>query len=120
MFTGTASHSPNGVKLGVIRLLWAISILLVPRKLFRLIGNTPDSTSVAIARILGARQLAQAAVEVTMWPRWRRLGIAVDVAHAGSAVAFARFDIRWRRIWLIDSVVATAFAFSAVRFSEPP
>lgn len=107
------------MKLGSIRLLWAGSLLLVPRKLFGLVGDTPDTTSLAIARILGARQLAQGVVEFTAWPSWRRLGIAVDLTHAGSALLFARFDARWRRVWLIDSAVATAFALSVVRGSEP-
>jgi hypothetical protein len=67
-----------------------------------------------VARVLGARHLLQAAVEARGAERQARgrsiLGRSVDLSHAGTAVALAATDRRWRRLAVVDAVIATGFA----------
>jgi hypothetical protein len=66
-----------------------------PRALRVLAGEPVDRPAVRVARVLGARQLVQAAVLTTyQGPRWRRAGAAVDAAHAASMLALARLSRR--------------------------
>ena len=103
-------RSHHGTILGTIRLMWATALLIAPRPLLRFVGKEPDMTSVAVARVLGARHALQGVVEIGAWPRWRRVGIAADLAHAATGIAFAGVDPRWRRVGLTDTAVAAAFA----------
>ncbi len=73
----------------------------------RATGPGPRTT----ARVLGVRQLLQAAVTGgDPSPRGLRLGAATDAAHAASMAALAVTDRRWRRAALIDALAATTFA----------
>lgn len=100
--------------IGAIRLAWAALLLGAPEKVLGVVGGPVDRTSVTVARVLGVRHSIQGAVEVAMWPRWRRTGSFVDAAHGLTAAGLAVSDRRWRRLGLIDSVIAAAFALAGL------
>ena len=96
----------------VARAGWACVLLLVPDKVLQVGGGPPVPTAaVAVARVLGARQLLQAVVTVVA-PAGPVAGVgaAVDALHAGTGVGLAAVSPRWRRIALVDAVLAGAFA----------
>ncbi|MFB9358473.1 hypothetical protein [Actinoplanes nipponensis] len=95
-----------------VRAGWAAALLLVPHRLLRAAGPAPvPAAAVAVARVLGARHLLQAAAGA-----WApagpvtRLGAVVDILHTGSCVAFAAVSPRWRRAALLDALVEAGFA----------
>ncbi len=107
--------------LGVIRLAWAALLLAAPERVIAAFDGPVDTTSVTVARILGARHAAQGLVEVATWPRCRRAGSLVDAAHSVTAAGFGAMAARWRRVGFADSVVAAGFAFAGRRhFGSPP
>jgi len=104
------------------RLMWASVLLVAPSRLVALTATGPRVGSgsgdpaqagageVATARVLGARHVVQATVELACGPCWRRTGVVVDVAHGVSMLAIAAASPRWRRAALSDASVAAAFA----------
>jgi hypothetical protein len=103
--------APPRPTLGVIRLAWAAILLAAPATVVDVLGGPVEPTSVAVARILGARHAAQGLVEMAAWPRWRHAGALVDAAHSLTAAGLGVRSPRWRRVAFTDSVVAAAFAF---------
>ncbi|HLH83423.1 MAG TPA: hypothetical protein VKV38_09170 [Trebonia sp.] len=99
----------------LIRCGYGVALLGVPGLLLRLAGRSRDGRARDAARVLGARQLAQAALTA---PRpsatTLALGAEVDLAHALSMLALAVTDRRCRRLGYADAVVATAFAAAGV------
>ena len=104
--------TPARPTLGVIRLVWATTLLAAPAAILDALGGPVDSTSVSVARILGARHAAQGLVEVATWPKWRRAGFFTDAAHSLTAVGLGVSAPRWRRVGLTDSSIAAAFALA--------
>ncbi|MHB1929537.1 MAG: hypothetical protein ACYDEN_06575 [Acidimicrobiales bacterium] len=103
--------------LGGIRLAWGAALLAVPRRCIRLAPGAPTDIAgdaVAVARVLGARQVAQAIVELAAWPRLRRTGAAADLLHASSGVALAAADQRWRGVAVADTALASGFAVAGL------
>lgn len=98
----------------VARAGWATALLLVPERVLG-VGGQPSipAAAVVVARVLGARQLLQAALTAAA-PTGSLLsaGAAVDAVHAGTNVGLAAMSPRWRRIALIDAVIAATFAAS--------
>jgi hypothetical protein len=103
----------------LVRAAWGGALLLGPHIVLVAVGRS-QAASVArasvVLRILGARHLAQAALEL------RRPtadvctpGAVADALHAGSAIALAACDRTWRRAALLDSTVATGFAIATAR-----
>ena len=73
-------------------------------------GRAPSRRARTVARILGARHLAQAVL--TLWrprPAVFLAGAGIDACHAASMVALAMCDPRMRRAGLADALTATAF-----------
>jgi len=73
-------------------------------------GQAPSQRARAVARILGARHLAQAVL--TLWrprPAVFLAGAGIDACHAVSMVTLAVWDPRMRRAGLADALTATAF-----------
>ncbi len=107
-------HTParRGRILGAVRLAWAATLVAAPHRIIAFAGGRPSPTAVAIARVLAARHALQGIVEVTTWPRWRKPGMAVDGAHALSALALAGLDTRWRHIAFCDAAVAGGFGLA--------
>jgi len=75
------------------------------------IGHATGPGPRATARVLGVRQLLQAAI-TSGDPSARGLGLgaATDAAHAASMAALAVADRRWRRVAVIDALAAATFA----------
>jgi hypothetical protein len=98
----------------VARAGWACVLLFVPEKVLRIGGRPPiPAAATAVARVLGARQLVQAAVTaVAPTGSIAGLGALVDGLHAGTTVGAAALSPRWRRTALTDAVIAAGFAAS--------
>ena len=74
-------------------------------------GQSPDRTSRAVMRILGARHLIQAVATIGTSSRvMQALGAEVDALHSLSMLGLAAFRPSHRRDALIDAVVAGCFA----------
>jgi hypothetical protein len=77
----------------------------------QLLGGPLDPGAMAAVRVLGARQLAQAAVSVAVpSARLLALGAGADGAHALSMAVLALADPRRRRPAMISGLVAAVFA----------
>jgi hypothetical protein len=86
--------------------------LLAPDRVLGIGGRPPiPAAAIAVARVLGARQLVQAAVTaVAPTGPVAGLGALVDGLHAGTNLGIAAVSPRWRRIALTDAVIAGGFA----------
>lgn len=81
----------------------------------KMLGVRLDGRARAVVRVLGARQLLQAAVlsagaNGAYGPLLHRLGAVVDFLHSASMVALAASDERRREAAAADAVVAALFA----------
>lgn len=77
----------------------------------RLLGQRLDQRARQIARILGARHLAQACLSgPAPTIAVLALGAEVDAAHAASMIGLAVSGPRWRRAALASAAVAAGFA----------
>jgi hypothetical protein len=87
--------SPVAVVLGA-RAVYGVGLLALPARILAVLARSPlDSETVAVARVLGARQLVQAVILARHPERsWRIAGAGVDALHAGSMAALARFGRR--------------------------
>ena len=99
----------------VIRGAYGLALLGVPGLLIRLAGGPGDVRSRGAARLLGARQLVQAALTAPEPSAMTlALGVEADLAHALSMLGLAVLDQRRRRPGYTDAVGATAFAAAGV------
>lgn len=81
----------------------------------RLLGQRLDPPARLIARILGARHLAQACVSgPAPTAAVLALGVEVDALHAASMIGVAVLSRRWRPAALISAAVAAGFATAGV------
>ena len=87
-------------------------LLCAPGPLTSAAAGRPASTGArATARVLGARQLLQAAVTgAGASPAVLALGAVTDLVHAASMLGLALAGRRWRRAALLDAALATALA----------
>ncbi|GID31977.1 SDR family oxidoreductase [Paractinoplanes brasiliensis] len=95
---------------------WASALLLAPEVLLRTAGRPVPAAATVVARVLGTRQILQAAV-TTAAPTARvtLLSAALDALHASTGLALAAASPRWRRIALVDATIATGLAVAAWR-----
>ncbi len=100
--------------LTAIRAGWGAALLIAPGAV---LGELPhgriDRPARVFARVLGARQLAQAGIAAS--PRgssrgWILAGAAVDATHATTMVALAWLLPDRRRLALTNAATASAFA----------
>lgn len=97
--------------LELARVLVGLCQLLLPRQLYRAaLGTSPPPGAVAVMRILGARHVVQGLLLARAGRTWHRCGALVDLAHAGTMVAVACSDRRWRKPAGVDAVLASSFA----------
>jgi hypothetical protein len=76
-------------------------------------GQPPSRRARQVARILGVRHLAQAAITaLNPGPEVVALGVVVDLLHAASMYAFAAVLPDLRRAELADALAATALAIA--------
>lgn len=94
-----------------VRACYGTVLLCVPGPALGLsTGQPPSPRARAVARILGARHLAQAVL--TLWrpsPAVFLAGAGVDACHAASMLALAAADRGLRHAGLADACAATAF-----------
>jgi hypothetical protein len=87
----------------------AVQLLRPAYSAEQLLGGPLDPGAAAAVRVLGARQLAQAAVSVTApSARLLALGAGADGAHALSMAVLALADHRRRRPAMVSGLVAAA------------
>lgn len=95
----------------LIRGTYGLALLGAPGLFLRLAGRPGDGQARRVARMLGARQLAQAALTAPgPSTATLALGVEVDLAHALSMLGLAVADRRRRRLGYADAAVAAAFA----------
>lgn len=90
--------------------------LLVPALIAGGVADQPiDTSTQRVIRVLGARHIAQAALQVAVPRRGVvRLGVAIDALHCASMVAYAlsRAEPSHRRLARTDAVIASVFALT--------
>lgn len=81
-------------KVEVARGVFGAALLMAPRPMLRHVHRVEvDRRSIAVARVLGIRQLAQAGLSgVEPSPEVLAVGIWVDTAHAATALGLAIID----------------------------
>jgi uncharacterized membrane protein (DUF4010 family) len=117
-----------GRALDAVRVAYGAGLLLLPAgALERLARASLDTAAVRVARVLGARELLQAALlTASPSPRRRLAGAAVDALHAASMLAVARWSHRSARRTLARRNARTAAMLAVggciaagLRFSVP-
>lgn len=108
--------APLGVRsMSIARAGYGGALLCVPGPMITALTGAPVSGRVlAVARVLGARQLAQAAVCGLAPARGLiQAGAVVDGLHGASILALAGEKPRLRRALLAETVIAAALASAA-------
>jgi hypothetical protein len=96
-----------------VRAGWGLVLIVAPDAVIAASNGRSDRTSRTTLRVLGLRHLVQAAVVGGHPTRtFQRLGVAVDVLHASSAVALAGIDTRQRRPALTEAAIAGGWALT--------
>ncbi|HEY2507554.1 MAG TPA: hypothetical protein VGI58_13655 [Streptosporangiaceae bacterium] len=100
----------------LVRAGYGAVLVCLPGPLIAMVTGKPvTSRTVVVARVLGVRHLAQAAIcGLVPAPGVVRAGAAVDGLHAASMLAAAAAEPGLRRATLADSGIATAFASAAL------
>jgi hypothetical protein len=106
--TGTRSR----LIIPLARACYGTALLCAPGPIIGVVtGQPPSPRSRQVARVLGVRHLAQAAVTaVNAGPEVVALGVVVDLLHAASMFAFAAAVPSLRRAELADALAATTLA----------
>ena len=121
----TRSTAPTAV--GRLRLLvplaragYGAALLCAPGPMIGVVtGKPPSRRARQVARVLGVRHLAQAAVTVlNPGPEVVALGVVVDLLHAASMFAFAAVVPDLRDAELADALAATALAVAEPAMSS--
>jgi hypothetical protein len=101
----------------VARGVWGAALLVSPRAVLEQVhGVRADARSIAVARVLGARHLAQATLSgVRPTPAVLALGVWVDTVHAGTALTLAAADRTRARAGVTDAAVAAGWAAAGFR-----
>jgi hypothetical protein len=108
----------------LLRGAYGVALCAAPGTVVGLAGGPPATRRArTVARVLGVRQLLQAAVsEAALAPGTGSqdravllgLGAAVDALHAASMLGLAVVDAPRRRAGLADGLIALAFAADAL------
>jgi hypothetical protein len=103
------------IALEVVRGCWGASELLIPGRVVRgLVRRPVDERARVVARILGARHLAQAALTAKGDAVTHVLGGAVDLTHSASMVLLALVDRRRRSEAATSATIALAFGIAEI------
>jgi hypothetical protein len=104
----------------LVRAGWGLALLAAPDRVVAAMGVAePDDQTRAVARVLGARHLAQAAVTLARpTARCLRWGGVVDLAHAGTGVVLAVADARYRRAAFTDAAITTGFGLRGLQTGD--
>ena len=90
-------------------------LLLAPRGVLSQFSGEPcDESTVRVARLLGARQVLQAAVlYARSAPAWQLGGAGVDLLHGLSMLGVAAVSPKYRKVALISARDAGVLALAA-------
>jgi hypothetical protein len=96
----------------LLRTGYGAALLFAPGPTIQLAtGRRPDRRTGQVARLLGARHLAQAAATAALpYPGVFALGATVDAVHAASMVLLGAVSRQARRTALTDALPEAAFA----------
>lgn len=114
----------RAIELG--RAVWGGALLFATRPTLQHVHHLKvDTKSVVVARILGARQLGQAALSgLDPSPEVLAMGVWVDLAHASTAFGLAVVDRSRARGGITDGLVALTWAGlgyrDLIRSTTPP
>jgi hypothetical protein len=99
---------------------YGVALLVAPGPMIGVVtGQPPSRRARQVARILGVRHLAQAAITaLNPGPEVVALGVVVDLLHATSMFAFAAAVPDLRRAELADALVATTLAIAEPSISS--
>ncbi len=102
-----------------LRAAYGCALLVLPGALADRLAVPLDGRGRAVARVLGARHLLQAAGTAAD-PRYPVLagGAAVDALHSASMLALAALDRPRRRAAALDSVFAASFAVAGLMLAR--
>ena len=104
----------------IVRAAYGIVLVTVPELVVRAYGGQPGRPDRTVARVLGWRQLIQAAACAgAPGPQVLLLGAEADAAHALSAVALAAADRPRRRAGLTEALLASALAVAGIAAARP-
>ena len=121
----TRSNAPTAA--GPLRLLvplaragYGAALLCAPGPMIGVVtGRPPSRRARRVARVLGVRHLAQAAITaLNPGPEVVALGVIVDLLHATSMFAFAAAVPDLRDAELVDALAATALAVAEPAMSS--
>jgi hypothetical protein len=103
-----------------LRAGWGVVLVCAPAGILAFAGHPEATTSTVVARVLGARHLAQAAVTFCV-PTAAVVagGAVVDVLHSLTGTALASASSRWRRVALADALIAAGFAATGSSVHRP-
>jgi hypothetical protein len=109
--TGPAAR-PRRLLVPLARAGYGAALLCAPGPMIGAVtGRPPSRHARRVARVLGVRHLAQAAITaVNPGPEVVALGVVVDLLHAASMFAFAAVAPDLRDAELADALAATALA----------
>jgi hypothetical protein len=108
-------------RLTAVRLAYGAVLLAVPGLVVRAYGGCPAGPDRAVARVLGWRQVMQAAACAgSPGTCVLLLGAEADAVHALSAVALAAADAPRRRAGLTEALLACAFGAAGVAAARRP
>ncbi|WP_104092113.1 hypothetical protein [Arthrobacter sp. GMC3] len=103
--------------LETLRGIYGLCQLIRPQLLYRAVtGTMPTPGAALIIRVLGTRHVLQALVLARFGPTvpggktLHRCGALVDLVHAGTMVAMACAERRWRKPAGLDAFLASTFA----------
>lgn len=101
--------------MSIVRAGYGVALLAVPGQLLTTVTGCSVSSRVrVVARVLGARQLAQATIcGLAPTSGLIRAGAAADGLHAASMLALAGMEAGLRRALLADAAIGGAFASAA-------
>jgi hypothetical protein len=88
-----------------------------PAGLLALIGgpDRDDPRTRDVVRVLGARMVGQAALDLAVGPRTRRVDLAVELLHAASMVPLALWSHTHRRSATVSALTASGIAVLDLR-----
>jgi hypothetical protein len=111
--------TPGLLALTAVRAAWGTALVTAPERVLTAVtGRPPAPSQKAVLRVLGTRQILQAAFGVVRpTPIVLRLGGAADVLHAASCVAAVALLPAWRRPALVDGTAALGMAAAGLTFA---
>jgi hypothetical protein len=95
----------------IVRAGWGAALLLAPRQVLLRFHARIDRRAIVVARILGARHVAQAVLSgANPSPEVLATGVWVDTMHCLTALGLAGVDRYRVRAAVVDTVIAALWA----------